>query len=124
MRNRYHQRKREAFEILGGKCIDCGSTEKLEIDHKDHNQKAFSVNRMTSLSREKFLKELSKCVLRCNPCHIKKTVIVDRGQKLAGGTHGTLSSYRYCKCDLCKKAKADWWQQYRTRNSAARVPRS
>lgn len=33
-------------------------------------------------------------------------------RRKADKTHGTLSSYRYCKCVLCKKAKSAWQKSY------------
>lgn len=56
---------------------------------------------------ERFLEELKKCQLLCKPCHIEKTVI-DRGEIIARGTHGTISSYRYCHCEVCRRAKTEW----------------
>lgn len=49
--------------------------------------------------------------LLCRSCHEAKT-LVDRGQESAKESHGTLSSYKYCKCNLCKKAKADYMSRY------------
>ena len=36
---------------------------------------------------------------------LEKTVEAESGKKSASGTHGTLSSFRYCKCALCKEAR-------------------
>lgn len=120
MRNRYHERRKEAFEILDGRCSKCESTQNLEIDHKDRNKKVFDGTRMTSVSREKFLAEIAKCQLLCRKCHDVKT-IVELGKKVAKGTHGTLSSYRYCKCYLCRKVKSEYMRAY---NSKGRVATS
>lgn len=110
MRKRYWARRREAFGILGGKCVSCGSKKQLQTDHKDRKKKAFDGTRMTSVSRKKFLIEIKKCQLLCQKCHTLKT-IMELGQKVAKGKHGTLSSYRYCHCEKCKKAKRDWWHK-------------
>ena len=107
MRKRYHERKREAFKILGGQCKKCGSKKGLHIDHRDRAKKAMSVNRMTMVSRAKFLSELKKCQLLCSGCHMEKS-IKELGNKPAKGTHGTLSSYRYCRCSKCRKAMSDY----------------
>ena len=125
MKNRYHQRRGEAFSILGGACVMCGSIENLEIDHRERGKKVFDGTRMTAVSHKKFLAEIKKCQLLCNPCHIEKTVTVDYGRKMARGTHGTLSSYRYCRCELCKGAKRKWNQIHAERyNLLRRLRRS
>jgi hypothetical protein len=106
MKRRYHQRHDFAIQKLGGKCAQCGSRENLQIDHKDPSKKTMTVARMTMVSEERFLDELEQCQLLCGGeegCHTKKTV-AERGLKWARGTHGTLSSYRYCKCGLCRAA--------------------
>jgi hypothetical protein len=84
---------------LGGKCVDCGATEKLHFDHKVDNG-AILIANLTLASQARFDTELNKCELRCEMCHNTK----HKGS--ARVTHGTLSSYRYCKCDECKAAKA------------------
>ena len=118
MKRRYWERRHQALKILGEKCSKCGSTKDLEIDHRNPKLKVFDGTRMTSVSQEKFLKEIQKCQLLCDKCHNIKNII-ERGQKLAKGTHGTLSSYRYCKCDICKKTHSDYCRMYkRTRSSA------
>lgn len=125
MRKYSAQRRLNLIYYLGGKCKNCGSTEKLEIDHIDPKTKDFTLgsrwHRMSKLNNE----ELKKCQVLCQSCHIEKTV-KERGYKLAKGTHGTLSSYRYCKCDLCRKAKSDWMKEYkkRTRSSVVVAPNS
>jgi len=108
---RYRRLRNEAITFLGGKCVKCGSTEKLELDHINKDDKEIEVSKMLSVSLDRFWKEVKKCQLLCKGCHLDKT-IVERGHKIAKGTHGTLSSYRYCKCELCKKAHRDWSIKY------------
>ncbi len=112
MRKRYARRKQEALNQLGGHCAKCGSTEDLEIDHIDHNKKTMHVNRMTMVSEERFQSELKLCQILCRTCHEEKT-IADSGNQRAKGNHGTLSSYRYCRCNLCRAANAKWSREYR-----------
>ena len=64
---------KEAHDILGNICVDCGTKESLEIDHKDWRDKSIKLNRLWSISKPRFLAELSKCTLRCNRCHIEKS---------------------------------------------------
>lgn len=37
------QRRADAIELLGGRCVDCGSTEDLEFDHIDRSEKRFTI---------------------------------------------------------------------------------
>ena len=112
MLRRYHQRRGEALERLGGKCVACGTPEELEIDHIDPAQKSFGISKFWSVSKLKFDKELSKCQLLCKSCHEEKSSN-EHGKKRAKGTHGTLSSYKYCKCPECKAAKAAYMKGYK-----------
>lgn len=103
MSNRYVVRMAAAIEYLGGVCVDCGSTKKLEFDHIDPSTKEFAIASSASVSEDRFWAEVSKCELRCRPHHEAKT-LVDRGQLPARGRHGTISTYRYCHCEKCKAA--------------------
>jgi len=114
MKKRYRQRRRKALQKLGGRCQNCESKKDLQIDHVDPTKKSFSVSKLWSIAEEKFWKELEKCQLLCQKCHSKKSII-ERGMKIAKGTHGTLSSYRYCHCKLCKAARRKWATSYRAR---------
>ena len=112
MLSRYHKRMAYAKEYLGGKCVKCNTDENLEIDHKDRQNKSFTLAKNWNINILEFNKELDKCQLLCKTCHGEKTLI-DLGQQSAKNNHGTLSSYRYCKCELCKKAKSDNSREYR-----------
>jgi hypothetical protein len=114
MLRRYHERRQYAIRLLGGKCVKCGGQLNLEIDHIDPKEKSFGLGKLWSVSWERFEAELKKCQLLCKEHHIDKT-LADRGQRRAEGTHGTLSSYRYCRCSLCKAAWNKWSRQYRRR---------
>lgn len=70
---RYHKRRKEAKKILGGRCVICGSKKELEIDHIDPKKKKISLNKLWSISKDSFLKELKKCQLLCKKHHIQKT---------------------------------------------------
>lgn len=114
MKDRWAKRRKEAIEKLGGKCNECESLEDLQFDHIDPMTKIATVAKMSSMSEEKFWNEVNKCQLLCLKCHQKKT-LTDLNQKDAKINHGSLSSYRYCKCDLCKKAKSDYMKEYKKR---------
>jgi hypothetical protein len=105
---RYHRWRNTAIEVLDGACVHCGSTENLEIDHKDRAQKSFSIGKLWSVSQEKFDAELAKCQLLCEKCHRAKTsseVGVDHG----AGTQGK----RGCTCVKCKAKRKEYSQSYR-----------
>lgn len=106
-RKQYVRLKGRAISLLGGKCVRCGTTSNLQIDHIDPRTKSFEVNHVQSHSWTAVAEELGKCQLLCVPHHKMKT-LSERGQSPATGVHGTVSGYRYCgppKCGACKEAK-------------------
>ena len=117
MLRRYRERRKEAIKYLGGKCARCEETQRLEFDHIDPRAKIFTIAKLWSLSKAKFWAEVVKCQLLCPKHHNKKT-IKEAGKKEAKGKHGTISSYRYCKCPRCRKAKSDY---NRARSSVGRA---
>jgi len=122
MKKRYAQRRQMFIERLGGVCVKCQSTDELELDHIDASQKKFNIAKFFNYRLEVVLPEVDKCQLLCSKCHIEKTII-DKGHKPAKGTHGTLSSYKYCKCSICKSAKSSHHAAYmRKRRAAERNP--
>lgn len=115
MARRYAERRILILERLGGVCTRCGAEDDLEIDHIDASSKSFNIGaRLAGIAKTKLEAELKKCQLLCKPCHQEKS-IYDRGHKPAKGTHGTLSSYLYCRCDLCRAAKAEYMRNYKRR---------
>ena len=65
--------KIECIEYLGGKCVVCGATERLEFDHIKREGKKYSIARKLSYKFDYLKEELDKCQLLCVPCHLKKT---------------------------------------------------
>lgn len=117
MLKRYHERKSQAIIYLGGQCVECQSRDDLQFDHKDRLTKGFTIAKLWSVNEQRFWEEIKKCQLLCLKCHIIKSAL-EQGKKPARGTHGTLSSYRYCRCDKCKRAKSEYMKDYfRTHNS-------
>jgi len=72
-KKRYHDRKKEAIDILGGKCSICGSTSNLEFDHKKPGNKSFTLTKLWSVPEDEFKKELKKCRLLCRKHHLENT---------------------------------------------------
>lgn len=118
---RYHKKRQKAIEILGGKCVNCGSTESLEIDHINPDEKEFNISKIWSLSDKRFLKELQKCQLLCHSCHDEKTYGIMRKNR----KHGTWAMYRRarCKCNICKEFFNNYRQNWRLKTGRTKSPR-
>lgn len=102
----YRQRyKNWALNYLGGRCVSCGTTEKLEFDHIDPSTKSFTIVAQISASREKLKAELDKCQLLCFDCHWDKT---RRDNNYGQLGHGQVSRYinQKCRCQDCRSAWA------------------
>ncbi len=112
MLKHYRKRKKYALKKLGGKCVVCRTTKKLEFDHIDPETKEMIIAKMWSASKIRFETELKKCQLLCKKHHNEKTM-KELGKKLAKGNHGTISTYRYCKCSECRKAWAKYHREYK-----------
>ena len=56
----YRSKMEKIFEYLGGKCVKCGSSNNLQIDHTDHLTKSFSIGENWSRSWEVLEPELKK----------------------------------------------------------------
>lgn len=104
-RNWSNNRRQQALDILGNKCVVCGSTENLEFDHIDPKKKSFAIGAWGSHSWEEILKELTKCQILCKIDHKKKTE----------PKHGTYSCYKHrkCKCIACINANTEYMRTYR-----------
>ena len=74
--------RRRAWLQREGPCVDCGSLDDLQVDHVDAAVKVS--HRIWSWARERREAELAKCVVRCDPCHKKKSA----GEKLRGEESG------------------------------------
>lgn len=112
-RQRRTERKAMAIMLLGGKCVECGSTERLEFDHikNDRNGLSNLISQMFTSKMDRLLKELEKCQLLCKSCHIQKS-IVDNGKQVSN--HGMLSMYmnKRCRCEDCRAAHAAHHREY------------
>lgn len=107
-----------ALALLGGKCIACGLTERLQFDHVDASTKVIEIGVAirNGWSRERLLEELAKCQLLCRPHHLAKSRRegdLKGGQnRIANPSHGTAAMYgspNQCRCDSCRK----WKREYR-----------
>lgn len=101
-------RKDAWFE--GKTCGMCGSTERLEIDHYDPEEKSFTIH--WGISWKKLQAELEKCWVLCHDCHLEKTL-----SERPAAQHGTTGMYNNhgCKCSECKAANAARSREYNKR---------
>jgi len=113
--SRYRERRAYSIEKLGGKCVRCGSTKRLELDHINKEDKSFNITQHWSYSLEIYDKELAKCQLLCHDCHVKKSFEAkDWGGKYGATDHGSYSMYkRGCRCTPCKLAYNKAIREYR-----------
>lgn len=71
---KYQQARIRLFhQLLGGRCIQCGTTKRLEIDHIDPRTKMFDLSARCRNTLKPLLHELRKCQLLCVPHHKAKT---------------------------------------------------
>jgi hypothetical protein len=101
--------KRRAKYLEGKSCAFCGSSENLEIDHINPEQKTFNPSALWSMSETnpKRIAELAKCQILCSDCHGKKT-LVDISNRIGQEIlqHGTATMYdkHGCRCPPCREA--------------------
>ena len=113
MRDRRQDNRLRAIQFLCGKCSNCRSLNNLEFDHINHISRTRWVNQLLSCSWRRITKELMKCQLLCNSCHLKKT-LKDIGKKPWYELHGTVTRYKNynCRCESCRVAHAEWFLSY------------
>jgi len=85
-----------------GPCAQCGSTDRLEVDHIDPSTKVS--HRLWSFSLRRRKAELAKCQVLCYKCHKKKTA----AEQTKPLVHGTLNAYKKkrCRCQECRDCNA------------------
>jgi 5-methylcytosine-specific restriction endonuclease McrA len=91
--------KNRAAYMAGKSCVVCGSTQNLEVDHIEPEQKIS--HRIWSWSAVRRAAELAKCQILCTDCHLTKTL-----EQRPKPDHGTLSRYQRgkCRCEPCREA--------------------
>jgi hypothetical protein len=82
--NKWMRQRRLDWLAANGPCIDCGTWEKLTVDHVDASAKVS--HRVWSWAKARRDVELAKCVVRCWPCHQVKTNA--SGERARGEQHG------------------------------------
>lgn len=100
------KKRRDAF-FKGKECIECGSSEDLQLHHIGKKEN----HRIWSWSEKRRNEELKQCVVKCKDCHM------DEHYEEWRSPCGTDSAYsRGCRCDSCKKAHSEYAADYRRRN--------
>lgn len=117
----YHRKRAEMLAFVGDSCIDCAAQEGLQFDHADAGLKSFDISQNWGRSWETLRPELEKCVLRCGPCHTKKSL--EHGDIPARVEHGTPGMYRHqkCRCSECVEANSKMQREYRERKKLRSV---
>jgi hypothetical protein len=120
MLERYYRRRAAAIEQLGGQCVDCDTTENLELDHDDASKKTFDFGKaLSGWSEARIQAELTKAVLRCKSCHLVKSILMGDIKTVSHG--GGKAGKRNCKCAPCKARRAEYMREYnRTRPNRPR----
>jgi 5-methylcytosine-specific restriction endonuclease McrA len=120
LRERWRIRRANAIFVLGGRCVECLTTNKLEFDHIEPEEKAFNVSRASTWAIERFWTEIDKCQLLCEDCHKEKTILYlktligrEPGNKIHNPVHGTGHMYNKlkCRCGECKNWKSLYRKQ-------------
>lgn len=109
------KRRRDWINSKGGKCVRCGYTENLEVDHIDPKLKMITPANLWSMAEknERRILELEKCQILCYECHLNKTV----SERIPILEHGVGSGYGYhkCRCTECRAWNARNQQKKRDR---------
>lgn len=111
--------RRAQWFAANGPCAQCGSWEKLELDHVDPAVKI--TNRIWSWAAKRRAEELAKCQVLCEVCHQAKTKSEwharweSNTQPHTGtGRRGTTTGYRRgCRCVDCCRAQSEYHAKYR-----------
>jgi len=85
LKERKQSNKKYLIEMLGGKCVGCGATEKIQFDHIDRTKKSFCIGENLASKLEKLIEEANKCQLLCEKCHQHKTLVNHDCNNLAVG---------------------------------------
>lgn len=93
--DRIWRAKRRTNFFTGKSCVECGSKEKLELDHIDPAEKI--THNIWSWSKVRRDLEIAKCQILCQKCHKEKTKLWNFQRR----KHG-LTWYGYgCRCEIC-----------------------
>lgn len=104
LKDRYKKQRDMFFAYLGGeKCVKCGATENIEIDHINPEEKSFNLGKLWPIKKlPEVFAELDKCQPLCNSCHLSKTIEWSSGKE-KGFSHGSYYGWakKKCECESC-----------------------
>lgn len=107
-------KRREEF-FSGKVCIECDSSDDLELDHIDPAKKV--THRIWSWSDKRRNVELAKCQVLCEKCHMRKSIVQFKNAYTIPRKCGTKKKYdQGCKCSACKNAVRIHWNEIRALN--------
>lgn len=75
LKERKQNNKKYLIDMLGGKCVGCGTSKNLQFDHIDRTKKSFCIGKSLASKLEKLIEEANKCQLLCEKCHQYKTLV-------------------------------------------------
>lgn len=101
--------KRRAEWFEGKKCVQCGSTKNLELDHIDPAKKVH--HDVWSWAKRRREAELRKCQPLCEKCHMQKTVETREVRTDHG--HAGMYQLHDCRCARCRAWKSASDRLYR-----------
>jgi thymidine kinase len=114
MGNRYHSKRQEVIDLLGGKCSRCGAKSNLVVDHIDSKKKKMRSADVHSVSEKRLKQELPNLQVLCRKCHHEKSHEA-WDFNAPKPRHGTYWMYRRhgCRCPKCEKAYKEKGKEWR-----------
>jgi 5-methylcytosine-specific restriction endonuclease McrA len=113
------KRRNDWIMSQGGVCVQCGGTDRLEVDHVDPALKSINPRSLwgMSLTNPRRIAELALCQVLCNSCHSAKTRAFNTKPQQPHGTHNRYD--KGCRCDECRSFKTQLRRVQRARKVAA-----
>jgi hypothetical protein len=112
VKKRTAERRAQGYKLLGGECVECGSKENLQFDHRDRRRKEFNLSTaMWHVSWPRFIAEIKKCRLLCQGCHR-----VYSAQQKSVPHGGGVQGRKNCRCEPCKARKAQYMRLWKMTN--------
>ena len=72
-RQKRRNKRQKLIELMGGKCVKCNSTDRLQFDHIDPNIRSYAIGGHLYKKLDELILESKKCQLLCPRCHLEKT---------------------------------------------------
>lgn len=111
-------RRSYLIRIAGGRCVDCGTDQDLDFDHRIRHPGNVKISSLTSRTWNRLREELNKCELRCKQCHRSKHVRLGEAFAIV---HGANRYSLGCRCDTCRQGKSARMRDYRARRCQSTV---